>query len=185
VDERARLLISTLAERAIGLNTLLAIGHHQATGALGFYFALRSVGTWLDSAPPDELRLVIPVDAVDPFLRDSVGGTGEGSRRRADLLAVRAFIADGDNPRIVFVPIEIKHYGLGKGEEDQDFPLVGEARLKEHLQQLESYQKQLQSLCEAYREESNIGASLLGQRLVAVLDAAIQLGSGNAELASG
>src|SRR5690606_20438191 len=89
------------------------------------------------------------------------------------------------NPRIVFVPIEIKHYGLGKGEEDQDFPLVGEARLKEHLQQLESYQKQLQSLCEAYREESNIGASLLGQRLVAVLDAAIQLGSGNAELASG
>src|SRR5690606_15187968 len=67
VERRAKLLVSTLAECAIGLNTLLAIGHHQATGALGFYFALRSISTWQESAPAGEVRLVIPVDAVDPF----------------------------------------------------------------------------------------------------------------------
>src|SRR5690606_34408377 len=39
------------------------------------------------------------------------------------------------------------------------------------------YQKQLQSLCEIYRDTAGSQASLLGQRLAAVLDAAIQLGS--------
>ncbi|MDR0184260.1 FtsK/SpoIIIE domain-containing protein [Lysobacter arvi] len=183
VEKRAELLVSTLAERAIGLNTLLAIGHHQATGALGFFFALRSIGTWLDSAPSGEIRLVIPVDAVDPFLRASINSAGDGSRKRADLLAVRAFIGAGQRPCVVLVPVEIKHYGLGNGEREQAFPLAGEPRLNEHAEQLASYQSQLQSLCETYRDAAGSQASLLGQRLAAVLDAAIQLGSGNPESA--
>lgn len=185
VGERAKLLVSTLAERAIGLNTLLAIGHHQATGALGFFFALRSIGTWLDSAPSGEIRLVIPVDAVDPFLRASINNSGDGSRKRADLLAVRAFVGTGQRPCVVLVPVEIKHYGLGNGEQEQAFPLAGEPRLTEHAEQLASYQGQLQSLCETYRDAAGSQASLLGQRLAAVLDAAIQLGSGNPEPAGG
>lgn len=183
VDKRAKLLVSTLAERAIGLNTLLAIGHHQATGALGFFFALRSIGTWLDSAPSGEIRLVIPVDAVDPFLRASINNAGDGSRKRADLLAVRAFVGAGQRPCVVLVPVEIKHYGLGNGEQEQAFPLAGEPRLNEHAEQLASYQGQLQSLCETYRDAAGSQASLLGQRLAAVFDAAIQLGSGNRESA--
>lgn len=185
VEKRARFVVSTLAERAIGLNTLLAIGHHQATGALGFFFALRSIGTWLDSAPSGEVRLVIPVDAVDPFLRASINNAGDGSRRRADLLAVRAFAGVGQRPCVVLVPVEIKHYGLGNGELDQAFPLAGEPRLNEHAEQLASYQGQLQSLCETYRNAAGSQASLLGQRLAAVLDAAIQLGCGTPELAGG
>lgn len=185
VENRAKFLVSTLAERAIGLNTLLAIGHHQATGALGFFFALRSIGTWLDSAPAGEIRLVIPVDAVDPFLRASISNTGDGSRKRADLLAVRAFSDAGQRPCVVLVPVEIKHYGLGNGELDQTFPLAGESRLNDHVEQLASYQGQLQDLCETYRDAAGSQASLLGQRLVAVLDAAIQLGSGNPELVCG
>ncbi len=183
VDKRAKLLVSTLAERAIGLNTLLAIGHHQATGALGFFFALRSIGTWLDSAPSGEIRLAIPIDAVDPFLRASINNAGDGSRKRADLLAVRAFVGAGQRPCVVLVPVEIKHYGLGNGEQEQAFPLAGEPRLNEHAEQLASYQGQLQSLCETYRDAAGSQASLLGQRLAAVLDAAIQLGPGNLESA--
>lgn len=175
VEARTRHLVSTLAERAIGLNTLLSIGHHQATGALGFFFALESIGTWLASTPPGEIRLVIPVDAVDPFLRASNKAAGD-SRRRADLLVVRAFVADGAQPSVVLVPVEIKHYGLADAEREKSFPLAGEARLEEHAGQLQAYQAQLQSLCETYREATGSHASLLGQRLAAVLDAALQLG---------
>lgn len=175
VNARSRELISTLAERAIGLNTLLAIGHHQATGALGFYFALRSISSWLDHALEGEIRLLIPVDAVDPFLRASYIPTGDGSRKRADLLAVRAWLDRERGARVVLVPIEIKHYGLGNDEEGASFPLAGDARLEEHVEQLASYQEQLQNLCEAYRNAVGSRASLLGQRLAAVLDAAIQL----------
>src|SRR5690606_36069698 len=131
-----KLLVSTLAECAIGLNTLLAIGHHQATGALGFFFALRSIDTWIKAAPAGELRLVIPVDAVDPFLRASNKADSAGSRRRADLLAVRAFVGNGEAPQAVLVPVEIKHYGLGNGEHEKTFPLAGEPRLNEHAEQL-------------------------------------------------
>lgn len=177
LNYRARLLVSTLAERAIGLNTLLSIGHHQATGALGFYFALRSIATWMESPPPNEIRLVIPVDAVDPFLRASISDAGDGSRKRADLLAVRGYFPHAGRPLVVFAPIEIKHYGLANGEEVKAFPLAGEARLNEHAEQLASYQDQLECLCATYRDSAGSQASLLGQRLAAVLDAAIQLGS--------
>lgn len=184
IERRARLLISTLAERAIGLNTLLSIGHHQATGALGFFFALKSIGTWLEACPSGEVRLVVPVDAVDPFLRASNKGAGDGSRRRADLLVVRAFSTGDGSPRVVLVPVEIKHYGLGKGETETKFPLAGEARLEDHAAQLRSYQEQLHALCEAFRDAVGSHASLLGQRLAAVLDAALQLGPGSGMVAS-
>jgi hypothetical protein len=179
VERRTRLLVSTLAERAIGLNTLLSIGHHQATGALGFYFALQSIGTWLARSPEGEVRMVVPIDAVDPFLRASNKGAGDGSRKRADLLVVRAFLGGTNGPRVVLVPVEIKHYGLGNNGKDVKFPLAGDSKLHEHADQLRSYQNQLEAFCEAYRIAIGSHASLLGQRLAAVLDAALQLGSGN------
>src|SRR5690606_31393843 len=79
-------------------------------------------------------------------------------------------------PRVVLVPIEIKHYGLSKGEDETSFPMAGEARLEQHAEQLRAYQAQLQSLCDTYQEATGSHASLLGQRLAAVLDAALQLG---------
>lgn len=178
IAKRARLLVGTLARRAVGLNTLLAIGHHQATGAIGFFFALRSLETWIAATPANEMRLVIPVDAVDPFLRASVTTTGDGSRRRADLLAARLWVDGKQRIRVTLAPIEIKHYGLGmRGESESSFPLAGEVRLNEHAEQLESYQRQLQELCEVYRDSGGSQLSLLGQRIAAVLDAGMQLGS--------
>lgn len=177
IERRSRLLVSTLAERAIGLNTLLSIGHHQATGAMGFFFALQSIGTWLAASAGGEVRMVVPVDAVDPFLRASNKGAGDGSRKRADLLVVRAFLSDTDAPRVVLVPVEIKHYGLGNNGKDAKFPMAGDPKLNEHVEQLRSYQEQLETFCEGYRDAIGSHASLLSQRLAAVLDAALQLGS--------
>lgn len=175
VDRRARLLISTLAERAIGLNTLLAIGHHQATGALGFYFALRSASAWLSNAPKSEIRLLIPVDAVDPFLRGSGLAKFSGDRKRADLLAVRMSMDDKGRAQVILAPVEIKHYGLSSGESETGFPKVGEARLEEHLEQLRSYQDQLVDLCDAYTNAGRGAGHFVAERLVSVLDAALQL----------
>jgi len=181
IERRAQALVSTLAKRAIGLNTLLSIGHHQATGAIGFFFALSSLQRWVDQAPADELRLVIPVDAVDPFLRDSIGYPRTDSRRRADLIAISATYAGNGRSYVNLVPIEIKHYGLVPSERKTTFPMAGEERLREHAEQLRDYGSQLRELCE--RAEGIVGskASMLGQRLVAVIDAGMQLNSFNSE----
>jgi energy-coupling factor transporter ATP-binding protein EcfA2 len=175
IQRRTRLLVSTLAERAIGLNTLLAIGHHQATGALGFYFALRSLATWMHRGTDADVRLVVPVDAVDPFIRASAPGKRAQSRRRADLLAIRASLSPADKVRLVLSPIEIKHYGLSSGGSPSRFPLAGEPRLEKHVEQLNDYQLQLAEFCEACRTAVGGKASVLAQRLAALVDAAIQL----------
>jgi hypothetical protein len=174
VEKRTKLLVSTLASRAIGLNTLLSIGHHQATGALGFYFSLRSLSWWMLATPDNEVRLVIPVDAVDPFIRASAPNP-EGNQQRADLLVVRAWIEPDKEAHVVIVPVEIKHYGLNASETSTQFPLAGDKCLVEHVEQLHLYQQQLASLCEAYRDAVGAAASILGQRLAALLDAAVQL----------
>lgn len=175
INHRSKLLVTTLAERAIGLNTLLAVGHHQATGALGFFFALRCAAAWLRSAPSSEVRLLIPIDAVDPFLRNSGARSEDGSRKRADLLAVRMELLEEGACHVVLSPIEVKHYGLTTDEREVTFPKVGEARLEEHLEQLRSYQLQLMGLCKSYRDAGGGAGQFIAERLVAILDAAIQL----------
>lgn len=185
IDSRARLLVSTLARRAIGLNTLLSIGHHQATGAIGFFFALRSLQRWVDEALPGELRLIVPVDAVDPFLRDTVGYARGDSRRRADLLGISAVGSDDGFSCVNLIPIEIKHYGLVKSEVETAFPKAGEESLREHAEQLRDYSKQLVELCSNISSAAGSKASILGQRLLAVLDAGLQLNSKSSEHAVG
>lgn len=185
IESRARLLVSTLAKRAIGLNTLLSIGHHQATGAIGFFFALTSLQRWIDEVPSGELRLIVPVDAVDPFLRDTVGYARGDSRRRADLLGISATSTGDGFSCVNLIPIEIKHYGLVRSEVETAFPKAGEQRLREHAEQLRDYGKQLSELCSNISSAAGSKASILGQRLLAVLDAGLQLNSKSNEHAVG
>lgn len=171
--QRTRKLVSVLAMRAIGLNTLLAVGHHQATGALGFYFAIESLTKWASEAIEGETRIILPVDAVDPYLRTLPGANGE-SRRRADLIAVSIRRDSADDTRVKLVPIEIKHYGLNS-QGPTLFPASGDAGLIEHLSQLSSYQKQLLSLASNYTEGASSATSIFGSRLAIVLEAGMQL----------
>lgn len=184
VEERNRILIKTLAKQAVGLNTLLAIGHNQATGALGFFFALRSLEYWLAKTKKGETRVVVPVDAVDSFLRNGEADSRDGSRQRADLLAVRAKMDEDGKVSVVFSPIEIKHYGLTRTETEVAFPLAGESRLADHIEQLSSYQSQLIDTCDAYSQASGSKSLLLGFRLASVLDAAMQLNANTDDKAS-
>lgn len=171
--QRTRNLVSVLAKRAIGLNTLLAIGHHQATGALGFYFAIESITRWTSEASDGETRIILPVDAVDPYLRTLPGGNGE-SRRRADLIAVSIRRDCAGVVKVKLVPIEIKHYGLS-AQEPASFPAPGDASLIEHLGQLGAYQRQLLNLASNYMEGPSSAVSIFGSRLAIVLEAGMQL----------
>lgn len=173
VGARVQNLVTTLSTRAVGLNTLLAIGHHQATGALGFFFALRSLEKWVRQSGPNELRLVIPIDAVDDFLR-SVSKGDPSNLRRADLLLI-VINTVSDIPEITLVPTEIKHYGINHAGSKAFFPSPGDPDLKDHLEQLKSYQARLTNLCADYRAAADTNASIIGQQLSSVLDAALQL----------
>jgi hypothetical protein len=170
---RVRALVQKLSSRAIGLNSLLAIGHHQATGALGFYFALTSLERWVTSVPEGAFRLLVPVDAVDGFLSGLVPG-GLARHKRADLLAVQVDIGE-PQPRVTLIPIEVKHYGLNNQDEVVPFPSPGDAQLKEHIQQLSEYQQTLASLCDTYEKAVGGRASVMGQQLATVVEAAVQL----------
>ncbi|MEJ6021356.1 FtsK/SpoIIIE domain-containing protein [Ramlibacter sp. PS4R-6] len=175
IEERVQLLVQTLAARAVGLNALLAVGHNQATGALGFFFALCSIVEWIRAAAPGCTRLVVPVDAVDVFLRSSLRAQANDTRRRADLLAMQASVGADGRYCVSLAPVEIKHYGLSRAEEETRFPSAGEARLAAHVDQLAKYHQYLGTLCDHYRSATGSAASLIGQRLAVVIDAALQL----------
>jgi hypothetical protein len=170
---RVRALVQKLSSRAIGLNSLIAIGHHQATGALGFYFALTSLERWVTSVPDGTFRMLVPVDAVDGFLSGLVVG-GQARHKRADLLAVQVDVGE-PHPQVTLIPIEVKHYGLNNQAEAVPFPSPGDAQLQEHIQQLSEYQHSLSSLCDTYEKAVGGRASVMGQQLATVVEAAVQL----------
>jgi hypothetical protein len=181
VDRRVRTLIDTLAKRAIGLNSLLSIGHHQATGALGFFFALLSLERWVRAAAPGDIRLVVPVDAVDAFLREGRSADAPDGRKRADLLVIRAGKQVDGSYQVVISPIEVKHYGLGGAVQAPAFPMAGDSRIEGHLSQLQAYQEQVVELCERHSATAGALASIMAQRLIALIDAATQLNPGAEE----
>lgn len=180
VHRRVRTLIDTLAKRAIGLNSLLSIGHHQATGALGFFFALSSIERWIRAGGPDDIRLVVPVDAVDAFLREGSQGSAQESRKRADLLVIRAKKDATGHYQVTLSPVEIKHYGLGDAAHATSFPRAGDPQLQGHLAQLHEYQEQVVKLCDRHANADGALGSILSQRLIALIDAATQLNAGMA-----
>lgn len=183
IADRVTSLIRVLSSRAIGLNTLLAIGHYQALGALGFYFALQSLVRWVHHAPTGHLRMIVPVDAVDPLLRIAAASRADHDEttKRADLLCVTVRWLEGADrkPHVLFTPVEIKHYGLQGLEAGVAFPKPGESTLAEHLLQLRDYAKQLELLAKQYAAASPASSALLAVQLCTVLDSAIQLSPAN------
>lgn len=98
-------IFRTLGTRGIGLSSLLSMGGQHASGALGFYLALKLMGDMPLSS--DVVQVVLPLDSCQTFLDALAPDSGVAeTRRRADLLAIR--VTDG---QVVLSPIEIKFYG--------------------------------------------------------------------------
>lgn len=132
-------LLGKLGARGVGLSSLLAMGGTHASGALGFYlgFALTD-----ESAPAGRDRVVLPIDASDTYLRSLAGGgTHAGDRQRADLLVI-----DVTDEETVFIPIEIKFYGLGSESPNGILPESSSPALDEPIAQLASTTKLLDQI---------------------------------------
>ena len=169
-------VIGLLAQRGIGLNSLLAMGHHHATGALGFFFALRVLSQWASAQTSGEVRLIVPVDAVDSFLRAVAKPTTRpiDTRKLADLL-VLSCVCEDNKTVVRVVPVEVKHYGLVSDENAELFPEPGEARIEKHIKQLTDYIALLGNIQRLREEASETHGSLIDTAIGAVIDAAILL----------
>ncbi len=105
-EERASAVFRTLGERGVGLASLVTMEANKVWGALGFFLGFRLLE---HGTPPATTRLVVPLDAVDQFLRAIAGDQADLPSKRADLLVVE--IRLGDQPSLTLVPVEIRCSG--------------------------------------------------------------------------
>ena len=170
-DEDAHDVIANLGVRGVGLSSLLTMGHTQSLGAIGFSLAFEALESWESSAGSDEVRCMVPMDAVYPLL--DVLGQGAGvtdDQRRADLLLMSARLPTDGPCSLRFHAIEIKMRSVGPGS----FPGRGSASLDDALEQLASTHRVLARLCQNYEREGR-KLPLARAALATLLEAALSL----------
>lgn len=161
-------VLGTLGARGVGLASLIAIGGSHASGAMGFYVALRLLEQLSSSA---DLHLVLPMDACAEYLTAlAISDQSQDDLRRADLLLVRINSND-----VVLSPVEVKYYKPGP------LPHAAHGDLREGLGQLGNSMAQLQRLQEAARKQDE--NSLWNAAFGALLEVGVRL-SASAEGAS-
>jgi hypothetical protein len=177
-DEASDRVISMLGIRGVGLSSLLAMGHHHETGALGFFFAFQLCEGWQESRQDEHVAYyVLPVDAVDELLGEIVGDYGESEEtRRADLLVLEVDTSVSPT-RITIVPIEIKFYGL-RGEASSSFPVAGGQQVSDGLQQLNSTLNRIENLVQVQPDTSLLGDTLRITGFATLLETAFLLSIG-------
>ena len=162
----------TLGSQGIGLSSLLTMGGHHASGALGFYLALRM--SRLATVDAGTLRVVMPLDACQSFLDILAPDAGAAEvKKRADLLVLTM-----RDDQLILSPIEIKFYGSnGQGGPlktpgtDFNEPL---AQLGATMECLRSMQRERARI----REEAlDADAALWDNALTTLVEAALRLGS--------
>ena len=78
-------LFGELGVRGVGIASLLAMGHSQSRGAVGFYLGFKIAESWERQSGPDELRMALPLDAVNPIL-EQLAQNYDGDDLKSDLL---------------------------------------------------------------------------------------------------
>lgn len=129
-------VLDLLGARGVGLASLLTVGDKQASGAIGFYLAMRLCGLL---QAPGRVRMVLPIDSCQAFLDVLSGARPRMTRHRADLL-----LLDLSCDRLVFEPIEVKMYGLGTSR--RDLPSERDSVVKEAVDQVRTSRDQVRTL---------------------------------------
>lgn len=169
-------VLATLGQQGIGLSSLLTMGGHHSSGALGFYLALKLMQAALPDGP-DDVQVVMPIDACRQFL-DVLSGIQQtqDTTRQADLLVLRF-----SGSKLSLVPVEIKMYGL----DGETKPRLAEPGpdLAEPLEQLQSTMKLLaQVQAERERlssEEMAAERALWDNALTSLFEAGLRLSEDN------
>lgn len=172
----AKSVMAELGTRGVGLASLLSMGHQQSRGAIGFFLAFQLLAHWEHTAPSDHLRMVIPLDAVNPVLQLLAGETVGETSRKADLLLLEAR-KSGAEFVLVVRPIEIKmHAAVGN---QHPFPSAGSGGVQDAIEQLTQSGTVLAELQKRMAFVSEV--PLLQSALSAVLETAISLSTGEAK----
>ena len=164
-------LLESLGVRGIGLASLLTMGHSQSMGAIGFYLAFKSLEQWERAAGPNEIRCILPMDAVYPLLDAlAVGAKNIDDQKRADLLLLKASIRPDGTAEALVHPIEIKARS-GRGN---SFPSRSGNELGDPISQLKSTEKVLAALAGNIR---NVGGELqlVNSAVATLIEAALSL----------
>jgi hypothetical protein len=170
IGDLKEIVIRTLGQRGVGLSSLLSLGGTHVAGALGFYLAF---SLFDHATSKDSLRLVVPIDAADYFLRVLAGTNEHGQHyRRADLLLID--IAD---EVLTLSPVEIKSYGLKSTSAGNEvLPHPGATELDEPLDQLEASSRVMEKIAEqAASLDEPADRAVWFNALAALVETAIKL----------
>lgn len=170
-DIDAQSLLSELGTRGIGLASLVTMGHSQSMGALGFYFAFKSLEAWEQGAEANEIRCVVPMDAVFPLL-DALaeGAKTVDEQKRADLICLKATLDVDGRARIILQPVEVK----ARSEQSASFPNRNNTVLADPFQQLKSTRNLLNAISRNLTaSEGNL--HLVNAALATLIEAALSL----------
>jgi len=168
-------LLSTLGARGVGLASLVSMGGTHATGALGFYAALKLMD---QSESSQGHRFVLPIDACDEFLWAlSSEELERTSRKRADLLLIEL-----QANRVILAPLEIKYWGLEAEIPEETLPKIGSSKVKEALEQANLTHSLLAAVCDRSNEfiEESADRQLWYSAFGSLIESAIRLHPGHA-----
>ncbi|MCU4654699.1 hypothetical protein N8I71_17810 [Roseibacterium sp. SDUM158016] len=164
----AQQVLTELGTRGIGLSSLLSIGHTQTSGAIGFFLAFRALKDWEERNSDDDIRCILPMDAIHPVLEAIAGEDWKpDDRRRADVLAVRARKHDDGTYAVILHPVEVK-----MRSDDGNFPSPRSSQIEEALGQLANSSKLLASLAARVNDGDDV---LLNNAVASLLEAALSI----------
>lgn len=165
-------LFEELGIRGVGIASLLAMGHSQSRGAVGFYLGFKIAGIWEEEAGPDELRMALPLDAVNPILEQLAQNTDGDDLKKADLLLISIARHAGEEIALTFCPVEIKNHAANT--EPHVFPR-GDG-VKDALEQLRNSERVIGSVVELLKTRPR--PALVNTTMAAVLETGAMLSKG-------
>ncbi|WP_176442998.1 AAA family ATPase [Tropicimonas sediminicola] len=154
-EEEGWNLIAQLGMRGVGLSSLLTMGHAQSVGAVGFSLAFNALSAWEDDVSENEVRCILPMDAVYPLV-DALaeGAKATDDQKRADLLLLSVKEDTDGAASVTFHPVEVKMRTAMAAK----FPEFGSKALEEPLEQLASTGAVLRRAVENFVD---VGSSLV------------------------
>lgn len=173
-QELFKMLFQELGARGVGIASLLSMGHQQSRGAVGFYLGFKLASWWEHAAGSNEVRMVLPLDAVNPVFESLAQVNPSDDRKKADLLLISAKRGSNGDVTVAFSPVEIKNHAARK--ESHPFPATSSKIVKDALSQLKNSQKLINAVIEVL--EPRPRPTLLNSTMATILEIGVSLGAG-------
>ena len=164
-------LLTELGERGVGIASLLSMGHQHTRGAIGFFLGFKLASRWQHEAADGEIRLGLPLDAVNPIFETLAGDYNVDDRKKADLLFISACKNNNQGYSIDVIPVEVKMHAADNYQ--HKFPAGNSKEVKEALKQLKSSM----TLLEAFTKNMNLldRSALINVALSALIETGFSL----------